>query len=443
LNSLFKYSWILLCFPLFVFSQSVFKMPRGQTKESIRFKFINNLIIVPVEINGVELSFVLDTGVNKPILFNLTENDSLEVKNAEEIQLRGLGVGTTTPAYHSKGNQFRIGAIYSDYQDLYVVLDEKINFSPRLGFPVHGLIGFDLFRDFVVEINYISKKIRFFERSAYKYKRCKKCETFPIELINNKPYLKARVLISDDDEKEVNLLIDSGSSDALWLFTSEEAGIEVPENSFYDFLGRGLSGSIYGQRARVRSLGIGKFNLSEAKAAFPESNAIQHIKNLTTRNGSLGSEILKRFRLILNYQAGSITLRKNGNFKEPFKYNMSGLELQHNGMRYVQGSSTTATGFVKHNNDPSGRMQILLSKDFKLTLYPSFEIAEIRPDSPAFNAGLQLGDVVLAVNGKQAHRFSLQEVVAMLNDKPGKKIKLFIDRKGKKLLFYFELIKVL
>jgi S1-C subfamily serine protease len=122
---------------------------------------------------------------------------------------------------------------------------------------------------------------------------------------------------------------------------------------------------------------------------------------------------------------------------------MSGLELQHNGMRYVQGSSTTATGFVKHNNDPSGRMQILLSKDFKLTLYPSFEIAEIRPDSPAFNAGLQLGDVVLAVNGKQAHRFSLQEVVAMLNDKPGKKIKLFIDRKGKKLLFYFELMKVL
>ena len=48
---------------------------KEDVSKKIEFQFINNLIIVPIEINGVKLSFVLDTGVSKPILFNLSEND--------------------------------------------------------------------------------------------------------------------------------------------------------------------------------------------------------------------------------------------------------------------------------------------------------------------------------------------------------------------------------
>ena len=245
------------------------------------------------------------------------------------------------------------------------------------------------------------------------------------------------------EEKQVNLLIDSGSSDALWLFENKEAKISVPKSSFYDFLGRGLSGSIYGERARAQKLQLGRYELPNAKVAFPDSLAIKQIPNTEERNGSLGSEILKRFNLIINYQAGAVTLQKNSYFTDPFRYNMSGLELQHNGMRYVEGSSTTANGTVKDTNEFPGIVQVLLSNDFKLTLFPAFEIAEIRPNSPAAIAGLKVGDVILSINGKQVHRYSLQEVVAALNEKPGKKIKLQVDRKGRKLLFYFELKKVL
>lgn len=438
-----KYCLLAFICPFCVFAQANFKLPEGRSKESIRFRFINNHIIVPVEVNGVELSFILDTGVNKPILFNLTENDSLEVRNVEEIYLRGLGEGSSVLAYHSKGNRFKIGDIYNMNQELYVVLDEEINFSPRLGFPVHGMIGFDILRDFIVEVNYVSKRLRFYDPGRYNYKKCSKCETLPITLINNKPYIKANIAISQSEEREVNLLIDSGSSDALWLFENNELDINLPKNNFYDFLGRGLSGSIYGERTRVKSLRIGSFKLEGAKAAFPDSLAIKYIPDLDNRNGSLGSEILRRFNFIMDYRGGSITLRKNSNFHDPFRYNMSGLDLQHNGMRFVQGSSTSANGIVKKGNDPSGVVQVLLSRDFKLTLYPSFEIAEIRPGSPSDIAGLKTGDVVLAINGKQAHNFSLQEVVEMLNEKPGKKIRLEVDRNGLRLQFYFELMKVL
>ena len=45
-------------------------------------------------------------------------------------------------------------------QDIYVVLDSKINFTSRLGVLVHCIIGYNIFKDFVVEINYRSKYIR-------------------------------------------------------------------------------------------------------------------------------------------------------------------------------------------------------------------------------------------------------------------------------------------
>lgn len=59
--------------------------------ERINFEFISNLIIIPIEVNGVELSFVLDTGVSKPILFNLSQRDSIDLKNAKTFYLHGLG----------------------------------------------------------------------------------------------------------------------------------------------------------------------------------------------------------------------------------------------------------------------------------------------------------------------------------------------------------------
>jgi hypothetical protein len=45
--------------------------------DKISFKLLNNVIVIPVEVNGVALSFLLDSGVSKPIVFNfLKASDS-------------------------------------------------------------------------------------------------------------------------------------------------------------------------------------------------------------------------------------------------------------------------------------------------------------------------------------------------------------------------------
>ena len=163
----------LLCFFFTANSQSSFNLNKKKSKK-IRFKLINNLIILPVEINGIELSFVLDTGVNKPILFNLTNVDSLEIKNSEKIYLRGLGANGLIEALKSKNNFLKVGEAININQDIYVVFDQNINFSPRLGMPVHGIIGYDVFKDFIVELNYSSKFIRLHHSNSFEFKTSKK-----------------------------------------------------------------------------------------------------------------------------------------------------------------------------------------------------------------------------------------------------------------------------
>lgn len=432
------YSLMAIVLPLLLFSQQKFTIAGGKNTETVKFKLVNNLIILPVKVNGVQLSFILDSGVNKPILFNLTESDSLEVKNIEEIFLKGLGDGDPIKAFRSRGNLVAIEKAISVNQDIFIVLDQGINFSPRVGFPVHGIIGYDIFRDFVVEINYGGKSIKLHNPETYKYRNCDKCETLPIEVSQSKAFLTADIEVEENKSITAKLLIDTGSSDALWLFENEEKHLQIPDKSFEDFLGRGLSGSIFGSRTRVKSLRLGGFELNNAKAAFPDSLSIVHLKNFKNRDGSVGAEVLKRFNIIFDYSQGKVTLKKNGNFKAPFKYNMSGVEIQHNGLRLVREFEGSFGNIFKDPNDTSGAIQIFTNK-FKMQLYPLFEIAEIRPNSPAELAGLRKGDILISVNRKPTYRYSLQEVSEYLNEADGKLVRLVVERDGKELIFSFEL----
>ena len=69
-------------------------------------------------------------------------------------------------------------------------------------------------------------------------------------------------------------------------------------------------------------------------------------------------------------------------------------------------------------------------------------VSGIRAGSPAAEAGLREGDVILAVNGKRVHQYKLQEILKMINEKEGKRIKVLIERYNQDLLFTFVLKKM-
>ena len=423
------------------YSQDTFKIIGGQESYAMSFKLINNLIIIPVKVNSSELNFLLDTGVNNTIMFNLSVEDSLKLKNTQKIRLRGLGEGDYIDAIKSTNNQFRIGKIANGYHMIYLIPGKEFDLSSSLGVNINGIIGGDLFRDFIVDINYTTKRLKLYNPNNYIYKRCKKCQIFDLDFYKNKPYINLIVQSKDNVKTEVKLLIDSGASDALWLFDKSSEKIKGPEKYFRDYLGKGLSGNIYGKRSRIEKIIIGDYFFTNANVSYPDSIAIKSVYKHKERNGTLGSELLKRFRVVLDYPAKKITFKKKStHFNSPFLYNMSGIELSYSGEMLVRERQSSLYG-GSNKNGTSTAVEIVY--DYVYAFKQSYQISVIRKDSPAYRAGLLLGDVILQINGKPAYSYKLQEITHMFSAKENKRIKLLIDRDGEVLPYSFRLEKML
>lgn len=369
----------------------------NDTKVKLNFKLRNNLVVIPVLINESDtLNFILDTGLKTSLITKLPVKDSLMLKFANKYTVKGLGGEGDLDVYHSYGNKLKIKSIVAENYSFYIVTDDKFDLSSDLGMNIHGLIGSDIFENFIVKINYSNETIEFYNPQYFKYsKRELKTQNLPLEFYQTKPYITLNYENTLGEKSPVKLLIDSGSSDALWLFRTENDKIVLPEKTRYTFLGKGLSGRIYGYHGRTKSLQIGKYLLTDITSSFPDSNAIMNSKSLDIigRNGSVGAEILRRFDVIIDYHNKKITFKKNLHFKEKFFFNMAGLEV--------------------------GSM---------VGLIPVFRITYIRENSPAHKAGIQVGDRLLTINGTEAFKYSVLEINSLMHSKNRKKINLVLQR---------------
>ncbi|CAL2104250.1 PDZ domain-containing protein [Tenacibaculum sp. 190130A14a] len=433
---------LLLHVCLLSFGQGKFQFFGKKTdKQTVSFRLINNLIVIPLEINDKPLSFILDTGVNKTILFNLTQNDSIDLKEVRKVFIHGLGDGEPVEALLSRKNTFRVNNIVNSNESLYVILKDAFNLSARMGTTIHGIIGYDLLKDVIARVDYNNKKVTFYNPKTFKYpKRCRKCETIPLEFYRNKPYVDVNVdLVDNVNDLPVKLLIDSGGTDAMWLFEDTKKEIRTPKKYFNDVLGEGFSGTIYGNRSRVAKLKIGKYEIIQPTAAFLDSTSTFNARKFKKRNGSIGGEVLKRFKVWIDYPNGKITFKKNAPLKGGFYYNMSGLHVIYNGQELIKEEAITKFARTLENNNVSKNNTISLVTTFFYRFKPSYKIDKVVEGSPAARAGLMEGDVIKYINGKPAHTYTMGQIMELFHSKPDKKIKLKVDRGVTRLKYEFRL----
>lgn len=424
-------------------SQEGFRfLNQNKKTERIRFKFINNLIVIPLKINGKKLSFILDSGVSKTILFNITQNDSIGLNSVEKVSLRGLGKGEPVEALLSKNNKFSLKNIVSYDKIIYVIVRDYFDLSSKMGTTIHGIIGYNLLSNYVVKINYKNRYIDFYDPENFELKRCRKCETFPLNFYRKKPFIDAKVQLDTIGDKltDVKLLIDSGGSDAIWLFEHTKPEIVTPINHFNDILGEGLSGSIYGNRSRISTFKLGSFIIEQPTVSFLDSISTKNARMYKERNGSIGSNILKRFIVWFNYANNTITFKKNGSFKKGFNYNMSGLDVVYNGKQLVKEEDVRSYSDA-YNQSVSSTNSVKFITSFSYKFKPSYRIRNIVANSPADKAGLKVDDIILRLNNKPSHEYQLGEIIQKFQEKDGKRIKITVDRKGEKLKFQFRLEK--
>lgn len=384
-----------------------FENPRRKS-QTISFKSASNLIIIPVTINDSDtLNFILDTGVRFPIITELPFVNKLNLNYLMPVEVKGLGSGENLTAYRSGNNQMKIEGLVANNQEVQMIIDENFQISHMLGLPVHGLIGFNLFKDYIVRIDYSNEKITLYKPESFKYHDQKNDIIMPLYFDGDKPFVRTTIVTDDLTEVPVKLLVDTGASDALWLSEKSDERIHLPQNYIETFLGRGLSGDLYGKKGRIDGIWVGPLVLSKPIVAFPNSDLIDQIMSNNDRNGTLGAEILRRFFVTIDYTNKRLTLRPTGQLKDEFNYNMSGMEI---------------------TNPMPG--------------LPIFTITNIRVNSPAYYAGLKENDQILSINNESHKSLELNDINLLLQSKENKKIRLKVLRKGEEYKAEFLLQKV-
>ena len=363
------------------FRRPGFHLPQHTRSLKIPVDIQHNVILIPVQINGsFEMNFILDTGVKSTILTEPFLSQFLHLDSLVTVKVRGLGEGNAIDASLAKNVTLGIPGLQAVGMQILVLPDGVISYSGMFGRPVYGIIGYDIFSEFVVEINYARKYITLYDPFSYKVKP--KFEELPIVLRGGKPYINASLTDFRGKKITSQWLIDTGSSNAIALY---DRSLPVPEPSIPAFLGKGLSGSVYGRMARANEFQLGSFVFQEVIAGYPDPSSLNMIEADSLWYGNIGSEVLSRFQVIFDYYRNRIYLRRIAGFNQPFEYNVSGLEI-----------TTEGDNFNK------------------------FIIAYVRPKSPASLADVRVGDEILSLNGFDVGSMDITTVYGTLLKRNGK-----------------------
>lgn len=378
-------------------AQLGFTLSNGATKTEIPFELHNNLIVVPVILNNqLPLKFIIDTGVRTTILTEKIYSDILHLAYTKKFTINAPGGENVVNAYITNNVTIDLPGIHGQGHAMLVLENDYLDLRSSLGSEVHGILGYELFSRFVVKIDYQNRLLTLM--APQKFKPSRRYARLPITVEDTKPYYVAELHVNDTSSVSAKLMIDTGASHGLFLDSESNPKIVVPTKNIDCIIGKGLGGEITGRMARIKSIKIGRYTISNMIASFPDPDSypdkIEEIHNVY-RNGSIGGEALSRFHVIFDFPREKIYVRPNVAFRKRSYYNMSGLTVK-------------ATGQSLHE----------------------FEVENVRTSSAGDIAGLKKGDRIIKIRGLQTITMDLSQVNGYFESRPGKKVDMVLLRDG-------------
>jgi len=380
-----------------------FEIENEKDAVEIPFEIHNNFMVVKVVLNNsLPLKFIFDTGAEHTILSKNIFAGVLGLSYDRPIRLIGADLNQELVAHVSTNVHIKVGDAIAPNQDILVLSDDYFKIDEYVGLEIHGIIGADLFRNLVLEIDYRNNLI-FIRRSSSFRAPKKKWKEIPVSIDKNKPYVLAKATLGEK-KIDVKLLIDTGASLSLLLHANTDPNITLPENIIQGSIGRGLGGILEGYLGRVNRLEFGGLFFNNIVTNYQDISESLNAESISNRNGILGNSLIRRFNVIINYPKEKLYLRPHRRYNKGFKYDRSGLEL------------------------------IVSGKELK-----KISVYNLIKGSPADEAGFQKDDEIISINSIPARFIDLKGVSRRLTKRVGKKIKIKIKRGEEMMILRFKL----
>jgi hypothetical protein len=374
--------------------------PKLKAFESIPFEMVGTYVVIKAKINNTStLNLIIDSGLRNTIITELMPGDNISLNYSDVKDLIGLGGGNNLEAFTSNFNILKFGKINLKEKTVFVLKDDIFNLSMHTGTKINGLIGIDFFLDYIVEINYSKRRIRFYDRNTFA--EPEGYEKLPMVIEGKKMFIKLTVSEDDTTKKDITMLIDTGAELNAWLQSFKENSVQIPSKNVKATIGQGFNGEITGKIGRLPEICFGRYCFKNPIVSFPDSGSISgivdNVDNLK-RDGTVGSQLLSRFNYFIDYNQKQFYFKPNNNFNKLFSYNIAGIEIT----------------------------QIL-------PLVPQTEVWKVWEDSPAAEAGVLAGDQIIEVNGQKAFMMNINELKKIFETPSKSMLRLVVKREDKEI----------
>ena len=349
----------------------------------IPFELVNNHIYAEGKLDGRPAKFLVDTGG-----FNAISPDRAQkfgLKSEGKLAAGGVGSERTDLAL-AHAHEVRLGAaVLAD--PVFYVIDFGAVQSVE-GYDSDGLVGYEMFRRFAVEIDYAKHVLTLTDPARFTPPTG--AIAVPFEIGDHIPVIQGTL-----EGLPLRISVDTGSRSSLSLhapFAREHHLVERYRAAPQAVLGWGVGGGSRERPARFGTLTLGTaridgiagdiFTGDKGSFANPDLDA------------NLGGGVLNRFTVTFDYAKRGMYLVPNARYGTPDAFDRSGLWLLGDG--------------------------------------DALKVVDVAADSAAARVGFKDGDRILAFDGKAVTTRRLPDWRQLLREQPeGTKIAVRYERGGK------------
>jgi hypothetical protein len=321
--------------------------------KSFPFKLLNNHIYLEVRLNGRPYEFLFDTGGLNVITPTVARELGLKAEGA--IEATGSGEKSDEAGF-TKVKRMEVGGAWLEDQTFIVIGLEA--FKEVEGKPITGIIGYEVFKRFIVAMDYENSRITLSDPDGFVYRGAG--VRVPMDLNDRTPQVTGEI-----DGIKGAFTLDTGSRSTLDLaapFVAKNNLVARYGAKFQGVTGWGVGGAARSWIVRGKRLSLGNVSVDEPIVEL--SQAKKGSNSDTYVAGNVGAGILKRFNIVWDYPRHQIFFEKNKNYGQRDVFDRAGFWIN-----LAEGA---------------------------------FDVVDVIAGAPADVAGLKPGDRVVGVNGKKA-----------------------------------------